>query len=236
MKLLQKMALLLLVSNVTMNAQVGINTTTPTQELDVNGDLRVRGLGNSKGKTATVSALPDGTLITGYTDMTAPGIKFVGNLTSDITLDQDYNYKDIILSNELIDVNNEYNVANGRYMPKVDGYYKISMDFDMGDYTDDNKDVDILIGLWNLTTNSWVLRRTFKYQDNNNTGMTNGRNESYGISNYLQLNSTHSYIFRIFVDYDPSIASENRTARLKAYNSGSTGTSISTSFSVEKVL
>lgn len=217
-------------------SQVGINTTTPTKELDVNGNTRIRGLSNSNGRTVPVSAMPDGTLVTGYSDPSAPGTKFVGFLNSDVSLTEDYNYKEIILGNELIDVNNEYNASTGRYIPIVSGYYKISMDFDIGDYTSDSYDLDILIGLWDFTTNNWVLRRTFKHQDNNNSGMTDGRNESYGISNYLQLVVGHSYGFRIFTDYDPSISSSGRNAKLKYQNSGSTGTSLSTSFSIEKVL
>ena len=217
-------------------SQVGINTTSPTEELDVNGDVRIRGLANSNSKTVAVYARPDGTLVNSYSDPSAPGTKFVGFLNSDILLDQDYNYKDITLSNELIDVNSEYNVATGKYIPLFTGYYKISMDFDIGDYSSDDYDLDILIGLWDFTDNNWVLRRTFKHRDNNNATMTSGRNESYGISNYLQLTAGHSYGFRIFSDYDASITGSNRNAKLKFQNSGSTGTSLSTSFSIEKVL
>ena len=232
---LKNLVFAILITNLSYS-QVGINTTTPTKELDVNGNMRVRGLSNSSGRTATVSAMPDGTLVTGYSDPSAPGTRFVGFLNADISLNEDYNYKEIVLGNELIDVNNEYNASSGRYSPVVSGYYKISMDFDIGDYTSDSYDLDILIGLWDFTTNNWVLRRTFKHRDNNNSGMTDGRNESYGISNYLQLTVGHSYGFRIFSDYDPSIGSSGRNAKLKYQNSGSTGTSLSTSFSIEKVL
>jgi len=217
-------------------SQVGINTTSPTEELDVNGDIRIRGLANPNSRTVPVYVRPDGTLVNSYSDPSAPGTKFVGFLNSDILLDQDYNYKEIILTNELIDVNNEYDAGLGRYSPLFTGFYKISMDFDIGDYTTDNKDLDILIGLWDFTTGNWVLRRTFKHKDNNNSGMTDGRNESFGISNYLQLTAGHSYGFRIFTDYDPSITGSNRNAKLKYQNSGSTGTSLSSSFSIEKVL
>mgnify|MGYP006786270149 FL=1 len=66
--------------------------------------------------------------------------------------------------------------------------------------------------------------------------MAAGRNESFGISNYLQLVKGHSYGFRIFSDYDTSITGANRNAKLKSQNSGSTGKSLSTSFSIEKVI
>ena len=217
-------------------SQVGINTTTPTKELDVNGDVRIRGLANSSSKTVAVYAKPDGTLVNSYSDPSAPGTKFVGFLNSDILLDQDYNFKEIILSNELIDVNSEYNGTSGKYAPMYTGYYKISMDFDIGDYSSDDYDLDILIGLWDFTNNNWVLRRTFKHRDNNSDSMASGRNERFGISNYLQLVKGHSYGFRIFSDYDTAITGSNRNAKLKFQNSGSTGTSLSTSFSIEKVI
>lgn len=229
----KKLLLLFLVSPFYIYSQVGIGTTNPTEQLDVNGNIRVRGLSNSSGTTTPVSVKPDGTLVTGLNDITAPGIKFVGFLSTDLHLNLDYNFKDIILSNELIDVLNEYNSSTGRYTPTMNGFYKISMDFDIGDYSSDTNDLDILIGLWDFTTNSWVLRRTFKHRDNNNSGLGNGRNESYGITNYLQLMENHSYGFRIFTDYENSVT---RDARLKANNSGSTGTSLSTNFSIEKVL
>lgn len=220
----------------TVYSQVGINTTNPTKTLDVNGDTRIRGLSNSENRTVAIYAKPDGTLVNSYSDPSAPGTKFVGFLNNDILLDQDFNFKEILLSNELIDVNAEYNSTTGKYTPLYSGFYKISMDFDIGDYSNDQYDLDILIGLWDFTTNNWVLRRTFKHRDNNNTTMTPGRNESFGISNYLQLTQGHSYGFRIFTDYDGSLNSGQRNAKLKYQNSGSTGTSLSTSFSIEKVL
>lgn len=228
-----KFVTLFVIFPIFMFSQVGIGTTAPTKELDVNGDVRIRGLSNTSGTTTTVSVLPDGTLVTGFNNATAPGVKFVGFLSSDIALNTDFNFKEIILNNELIDVLNEYNTTTGRYSPVIDGYYKISMDFDIGDYSNSNKDLDILIGLWDFTTNNWVLRRTFKHRDNNNNGLTSGRNESYGIANYLQLHQGHSYGFRIFTDYDNSAS---RDAKLKFRNSGSTGSSLSTNFSIEKVL
>jgi len=229
----KRILFLLLVCPLLTFSQVGIGTTNPTQQLDVNGNIRIRGLSNVTGATTPVSVTEDGTLVTGYNNATAPGIKFVGFLSHDLSLNLDYNFKDIILSNELLDLLNEYNTTTGRYSPTIDGYYKVSMDFDIGDYTNNSKDLDILIGLWDFTTNNWVLRRTFKHRDNNNSGMGGGRNESYGITNYLQLRQGHSYGFRIFTDYDSNVT---RDAKLKASNSGSTGTSLSTNFSIEKVL
>ncbi len=212
-------------------AQVGVNTTSPTQTLDVNGNTRVRGLANSNSKVLRVAALPDGTLVTQVSDNSAPGVRFVGNLNADLALPASA-FFEIKLQNEIIDILNEHTPSTGRYVPLVSSFYKVSMDFDIGDYTNSTQDLDILIGLWDFTTNNWVLRRTFNHRSSNLTGYS-GRNESYGISNYVQLTSGHSYGFRILPTYNTSVT---KNAKLKYNNTGSTGPSISTSFSVEKII
>lgn len=212
-------------------AQVGVNTTSPTQTIDVNGNARVRGLANLNSKVLRVSALPDGTLVTQISDNSAPGVRFVGNLNADLALTASA-FFEIKLQSEIIDILNEYTPASGRYLPLVNSFYKVSMDFDIGEYTSTTQDLDILIGLWDFTTNAWVLRRTFKHSSSNLSGYT-GRNESYGISNYVQLISGHSYGFRIFPTYNTAAT---KNAKLKYNNTGSTGPSLSTSFSIEKVI
>ena len=223
--------LLMFIATTTGFAQVGIGTKLPTQTLDVDGNTRIRGLSNTTSKILNVSALPDGTLVTQVSDNNAPGVRFVGNLSTDLALTAN-SFFEIRLQNEIIDLLNEYTPTTGRYVPVASSFYKVSLDFDIGDYTSTTDDVDILIGLWNFTSNSWVLRRTFKHRNINLAGFS-GRNESHGISNYVQLIAGNSYGFRIFPTYS---ASATKNAKLKFNNTGSTGPSISTSFSVEKVL
>ena len=215
-------------------SQVGIGTTTPTKELDVNGNTRIRGLSNSVGKTVLVSVQPDGTLVTNLTDNNAPGIKFAGFLNADLALNTDETFKEIILGNELIDVSNEYNATTGRYVPLVNGFYKVSLDFDIGGYNNSTRDIDVTVGLWDFTNNIWVMKRSFKHKNNNNAAMPGARNESQGIVNFLQLAQGNQYGFRVFTDYDNTVTT--RTALITFQNSGSTGTSLSTSFSIEKML
>jgi hypothetical protein len=223
--------ILLLSLNLISFAQVGINTTAPTQSLDINGNVRVRGLSNTNSKILRVSALPDGTLVTQLTDNNAPGVRFVGNLNTDLLLTAN-SFFEILLQNEIVDLLDEYTPASGRYIPKVNSTYKVSMDFDIGDYTNTSLDLDVLIGLWDFTANQWVTRRTFKHR-NTNLPSASGRNESHGITNYVQLVAGHSYGFRIFPTYN---ASATKDARLKFNNTGVTGPSISTSFSIEKII
>ncbi len=230
LKLNMKTFYLIILAPFFLQAQVGIGTTSPTEELDVNGDVRIRGLSNGSGVTSPVSALPDGTLVTASTSNSAPGTKFVGFLDSDINLDINNGFKEIILTNELFDVLNEYDNITGRYSPTIAGYYKTSMDFDIGDYTSTTIDFDFVIGLWDFTTNQWALRRIYKHRSIN---LFVGRIESYGISNYLQLQVGHSYGFRIIPSYDSTVTLD---AKVKYQNGGATGISLSTSFSIEKVL
>ena len=88
-------------------SQVGIGTTNPTEEIDINGNARIRGLSNTTGKTVAVSATPDGTLVTSNTSSSTLGIRFVGFLNNDILLDDTTTFFEIPLNNELIDILND---------------------------------------------------------------------------------------------------------------------------------
>ncbi len=216
-------------------SQVGIGTTSPTQTLDVNGQIRVRGLSNMSGNGMYLHAQPDGTLVTQLTATNVSGLKFVGQLDADIPLNLDAVFKEIILKTELVDISNEYNTTTGRFVPLESGFYKINMNFDIGNYTNSNIDLDILIGLWDFTNNRWVLRRTFKHRNSNNG--TTAKTESFGITNYLQLTPGVSYGFRLLADYDNTISpAPIRDAVLVKNNVSTTGSTPSTNFAIEKVL
>ena len=227
------------------NAQVGIGTDEPTRELDVNGNVRIRGLSSPSGEAAMVSVLPDGTLNTVFSQENAIGTLFIGLLDHDIPLDKPnystntppYSFEDIIIDNELLDVNDEYNDITGRYVPITNGVYKIVVSFDIGDYQDPDLDVDILIGLWDFTIDQWVLRRTFQHHNSNigwyNNDTPDARNETFNFFNYINLTIGHSYGFRLIASYDDSIIEGFATLRSK--NEGGTGASLSTIFSIIKI-
>ena len=216
-------------------AQVGINTTSPTKEVDIDGGLRVRELTNTKSLTLPVHSLPDGTLVNVAIDNDAPGLRFIGFLGSNLDLDQDQTFYDINLNQELVDLFDEYDTSTSLYKPVSNGTYKIEMDFDIGGFTGTSTDLDILIGMWDNTDNRWVLRRTFKHRDIQSDEFASARQESYGIANYLDLDSTHVYRFRIIGTYDSSVSSSDYDGILLRSNTGGTGSSVSTSFSIEKV-
>lgn len=227
--------IILLLSATFTFSQVGINTTNPTAQLDVNGDIRVRGLSNMAGNGMYLHAQPDGTLVTQLTASGVSGLKFVGALDADLALNLDASFKEIILKTELVDIANEYDTTTGRFIPIENGFYKINMNFDIGNYTNSNIDLDILIGLWDFTNNRWVLRRTFKHRNSNNG--TTAKTESLGITNYLQLTAGVSYGFRLLADYDNTISpAPLRDASLMKNNTNATGSTLSTNFAIERVL
>lgn len=216
-------------------AQVGIGTTSPTQEIDIVGNARVRGLSNPNGLLLDVYAQADGTLVTALNNANVPGSRFVGLIESDILL-TDSNFIEIMLSSEFLDVLNEYDIPTGRYIPTVSGKYKILMNFDLGDYKETYYDIDLLIGLWDFADNKWIARRTLGHKCQLTFSLY-GRNEGYSYTNYVDLDSTHSYGFRVYPTYNASSSFVDPTniCNMKAINTGSTGsTSVSTTFSIEK--
>lgn len=227
--------LFVLVQSTLLFSQVGVGTTNPTQELDVVGDVRVRGLEAANGITQPVSALPDGTLVTGGSNTSTLGIRFVGFLNADVTLNIGM-FSDLVLGNELIDTFNEHDNTTGRYVPVANGFYEISMDFDIGDYESDVFSAEVLIGLWNYTTNEFVIRRTFSHLSNN-VPVAVGRSQAYSTSNYINMTAGNSYGFRALPTYrlpaDGLPADDRMVIRFQ--NVGSSGTSLSTSFSIARV-
>ena len=228
------------------NAQVGIGTKNPTRELDIVGNVRIRGLESATGESGIVSILPDGTLSTVSSQERAIGVRFIGFLSKDMPLDSanystntpPYAFEEIIVDDELMDIRDEYNTITGRYVPKVEGVFKVSSSFDIGDYFNEDNDIDILIGLWDFTEDKWVLRRTFQHHNSNINWYTSGddpdsRNETFSFANYIDLKLGHSYGFRIVASYDDSVT--NDFASLKSKNDGGTGASLSSIFSIEKV-
>ncbi|AUP80003.1 hypothetical protein [Flavivirga eckloniae] len=209
-------------------SQVGIGTTVPTEDLDVNGTVRIRSLSNATGDHLQVVAKDDGTLVTAISDPSAPGSRFIGVLSADLALNSN-GFRNIILGSEIFDYLNEHNTANGRYTPASSGIYSISMQFDLADYTSTKHDVDVLIGLWDVTNDRWISRRTYAHRSSSHFS---GRNEGYSNINYVTLTAGNTYSFRIFPTYNNSVS---KSLVLKRTNGGGTGTSVSTTFAISKV-
>ena len=224
----------------TVTNGVGIKTETPTRELDVNGSMRIRSIGNTQNVPEPVAVLPNGTLITAASSEEAPGIRFLGILQEDVSvMDRELVDFAIQSAGEEIDLLDEYSVdsdGNGRYVPKSSGFYKLFMDFDIGDYTDPSRQVDIIIGLadYDNTTSitdpdtgeqsqspTWVARRVFRHRNNNNTDNSNASNTSYSTATYVNLTADTRYGFRVFATHNADILDGQRTTKISARNLGS---------------
>ena len=184
---------------------VGIGVESPTQALDIEGNLRVRGL--SSDRSVMVFALPDGSLsasVPSGGDASVPGIRFIGSLSEDLSLNGGDISAFINLSIEALDVFDEYSINDnvGMYVPKSSGLYRIFLDYNLSSYLNITPDLRILIGLFNRASNQWVALKEDRYR---NTNVVNNENQprlnSFSHVIYLNLTEGTSYSFSVFADY-----------------------------------
>lgn len=128
--------ILLLLSVRVIVAQVGIGTTTPTAQLDVNGTLRVR----TTVLTNNISAAKDSILVVdniGNVKTVSSKTVFESNLkscvkgsfnsSSDVTLTLLANACKIGFDFVEFDLNNEFDTALSEFTAKQDGIYQVSV-------------------------------------------------------------------------------------------------------------
>ena len=128
--------ILLLLSVRVIVAQVGIGTTTPTAQLDVNGTLRVR----TTVLTNNISAAKDSILVVdniGNVKKVSSKTVFESNLkscvkgsfnsSSDVTLTLLANACKIGFDFVEFDLNNEFDTALSEFTAKQDGIYQVSV-------------------------------------------------------------------------------------------------------------
>ena len=116
-------------------AQVGINTTSPTAQLDVNGDIRVRTAIPETDESIVQSSLlvasTDGVVKTATSKMVFESNNKTlvkANLSSTSTLDISLLGGDseiLSYNNEVIDLNDEFDVTSFEFSPKQTGFYEI---------------------------------------------------------------------------------------------------------------
>lgn len=115
--------------------QVGINTTSPTAQLDVNGDLRVRTAfpetDESIVQSSILVASTDGIVKTATSKMVFESNNKTlvkANLSSSSTLDISLlggNSEILSYNNEAIDLNDEFDVTTFEFSPKQTGFYEV---------------------------------------------------------------------------------------------------------------
>lgn len=128
--------ILLLLSVRVIVAQVGIGTTTPTAQLDVNGTLRVR----TTVLTNNISAAKDSILVidnignvkrvsskTVFESNLKSCVKGSFNSSSDVTLTLLADACKIGFDFVEFDLNNEFNTTQSEFTAKQDGIYQVSV-------------------------------------------------------------------------------------------------------------
>ena len=228
MKQLNDIVLLTIITMLSfkMEAQLGIGTHNPTEELDVVGNVKIRDLISQA--TLPVSILSDGTLATVATNEASLGVQFIGFLVNDIPL-ADGEIYDIVLSSRFNPIG-EFIESTNRFVPNSTGLYKVLIDFDIAEYSSTTIDVNITIGLWDFTDNVWETRGMIRHQNNN--GTTIPREASYTQADFVTFTQGNSYGFRIMAEYGNSVS---HNAILSVENAGTTGSSQATTISIRRV-
>ena len=223
------------------NGNIGINETTPQEGLHINGGVRINSLGG--GGSQLVGVDNDGNLTTTSINLTGTSsLVFITQLTEDkyIPISEE-NILVFIGSSpteltELIDLNDVMNPSNGEVTVKEDGLYRLTINYDYSLTSavsvDDFQPV-ILYGLFNTTDNKWVYSR-YEYLITNRK-MSSSAGQSVFVEGYINLQKDKVYRFAFNRDLFDNNTTYSQII-IKATNSGSTGTSSSTFFSLDKII
>jgi len=116
-------------------AQVGIGTTSPTAQLDVNGDIRVRStipeIEESIVQSSILVASTDGIIKRTTSKMVFESnnktlVKANLSNTSTLGISLSNNSSEILsYNNEVTDLNDEYNASTFEFSPKQSGFYEV---------------------------------------------------------------------------------------------------------------
>jgi hypothetical protein len=131
----------LVLSSFIAHAQIGIGTTTPTSQLDVNGDLRVRtaplgiGLEAAKDSILVINNKGDVKRITSKQIYDSHIKSFVmGSASSSINLGATIGataYKTITFNTEEFDENSDYNTATYQFTAPKNGIYNVFVQYEL---------------------------------------------------------------------------------------------------------
>lgn len=203
-------------------SQVGINTTEPTNSLDINGDLRIRTLPNS--------------LSTGDTPLVVDGngrvkkrlSSVIGLFRGVLQFNYDSRAFDSLPSNifhirnigQIVDPNNDFDNASDVFTAPVTGLYEITMTVTIRGLATPAS--NYVVGLINLAGNgNWVMRYSFKKESVEGTGTAVG------------VAKTYTGIARLFAGQRYAFGLAAGDFFLFANPTGSTGTGIGSYFKIE---
>ena len=221
---------LLAVSQTT--AGVGIGVDSPTQELDIQGNIKIRELSNQEGRSAMLFALPNGTLAAAIAeaDPSTPGLRFIGFLGTDLEVPFNAEVSTIIpLTNEALDVFNEYNPADGRYIPRSDGLYKLVLSYTLDHYPSTTVDLDFFLGVFSFADTAFAAVKEIRHRNSNRDAEVTA-SQRYSQILYFNLKVGKEYAFTLFGVYQSTLP-DNELCNMIATEDGSPASS----FSIEKL-
>ncbi len=160
---------LIFVFSIPVFSQVGINTTSPTASLDVNGDLRIRTIEEETNPLTKSIIAKDSVLVTSgeivksipskeiINSVLLSAVKggFSGPAASSITLGS--LYEDLVFDSEEFDLNDEFNVSTGVFTAKQDGIYQVTVQINSSSAIAVSTDYGVCI----LKNNALVARENF---------------------------------------------------------------------------
>jgi len=120
---------------------IGVNTETPTANLDLNGTLRLRGSGAAAGKVLTSDV--DGNA-TWQTATAGPSGAFSARLTSNIAL-PNATVVSLTSYTEEFDDGNDFNPATGEFTPPAPGVYQFTFNLNFSESGTSEKYVTVYI-------------------------------------------------------------------------------------------
>lgn len=150
---------------------------------------------------------------------------------------------------DMVDDFNMYNNSTGIFTPLEDGIYRIEIAFDYNYYISGEGNFVsmsgannggtlgiapyILYGLYDETADEWIFRN-YEYAIANRQIATTAGKSNYTIG-YINMDSSHQYSFNFITEVPNDEFSSGKRIRIKATNSGTSGSSDSTYFVLQKV-
>lgn len=240
---------ILIFTTLQVNAQskLGINTSEPTHELDVNGTMRVRNLANTqpyassdllvwaengvlkttdKGKVFPTIPTQTGTLI-------SDGNKVLVAQEFEIQMNNDQSFTSItptVISNlnvEILDNLQEiglFGFQNGTFQTNETGYYSVFFNLHVNNTINNNP----VFGIWDDSANTWVTATNDYYSaaitDPNYSAL---RLQSYTLYTSVKLTANKTYSVRT--------KTNGGTITIKKLSTGSTGEGPVTQLSIKRI-
>lgn len=192
------------------NKRLGINNPTPTNTLDINGDLRIRETEFSNNSLDTPLVIDENGIV--KKDLrNKPSNFFRGYSNRNFTSSSASGSVSTILGISPIGINTSYNTTTGIFDVVTTGIYKVTITATLT-----GSGGNFITGLKNATSNRWITRSTYTSSANTGTGRT------FTTVNLVQLSAGDQVAFGL-----------GPLTTILATPSGETGSGIGTFYEIE---